>query len=1327
MPRALKILGWTLGVVIALPALLVAGVLAFVNTAPGQRLIERELPRLTAGTLALHGLSGRIPDRLRVAQLQLRDGHGAWLTLDGVTLDWSPLRLLQGVASVQSLSAARIDLPRLPASQPGVSPPAQGSGSGFTLPVRVVLDRLHVGRLDLGAAVAGAAATLGIDGSAAVASLQQGQADVTIRQIGGDGSYHLAGRLDPATLQATLQAQEGPHGPASALAGLPDLGALSLQASLNGPRAAAAVSLALAAGPLRAQARGLLDLAGMAADLDVTASAPAMAPRPDVSWQSVALDAHVHGPFARPDATGTLRIAGLKAAGGTLDSLSADVQGDAGRVDLTAVADGLRIPGPKPELLAAAPLRLQAEARLDQPARPVTFTLTHPLLQVSGHADTAGAIAAAADMTFPDLAPLAAVGGVDLQGRSQLAVHASLAGGRTSIAVDGTLGVTGGMAPLPGLIGDSAKLGVSVALQGSDITLTRAQLDGRTLSLSASGADRADVLDLDWKLALADLHVLAPSVSGTVTAQGHVAGRTTDLAVTADASGDVGAPGVPRGPITLALHATGLPSSPSGGITAQGTLDGAPLNLDADVSRDAGGTLQAQIRRADWKSAHAEGAFTLAPDATLPIGTLDLRMARLADLAPLLGQPVRGSVTATAALDADQVNLKLDAVGVGLGGNSVGRLALAARVDHPTADPVVSARLTADDIAAGGITGRATLTADGRQAALGLRLTADLAGLAGGPAQASATATLDLPGKRLSLAALQADWRGEALRLLAPARLSFGDGVAVDRLRLGLGQASLDLAGRVSPALDLTVALRGVTPDLAKPFAPAVDAAGLIQADAHLTGTPARPTGELRLTATGLRMRTGPGRALPPASLTASAALAGTSAHVQAMLAAGSTTHLSLSGDAPLAASGPLALHAIGAIDLALADPILGASGERLGGTVSLDATVGGTPAAPRLAGGIQLAHGDFQDFAQGVHLAAISAALTADGDSLRISRFSAQAGTGSIGLSGSIGVLAPGLPIELTLTMHNAQPLASDRLTATLDAQLSLRGSLQGHLAAGGSIHILRADIGVPDSLPASVAVLDVRRAGQPPPPPPPPPPDIALDITLTAPQQIFVRGRGLDAELGGTLHLGGTAAAPRPSGGFELRSGTFSVAGTTLTFSKGEVSFNGASAIDPTLDFEASSTTSNVTATLAITGYADKPKITLSSTPELPQDEVLSYLLFRRSTAQLTPFQLAAIAQALASFSGVGGGIDPLDSLRQGLGLDRLSVGGGSGGNAAELQAGRYVAQGVYVGAKQGTSGTDTQAQVQVDITKGLKLETDVGSGPGGTSVGLTYQFEY
>jgi translocation and assembly module TamB len=329
-------------------------------------------------------------------------------------------------------------------------------------------------------------------------------------------------------------------------------------------------------------------------------------------------------------------------------------------------------------------------------------------------------------------------------------------------------------------------------------------------------------------------------------------------------------------------------------------------------------------------------------------------------------------------------------------------------------------------------------------------------------------------------------------------------------------------------------------------------------------------------------------------------------------------------------------------------------------------------------------------------------------------------------------------MPVDLHFTAENARALSSNLITALVDANLTVQGDIKGDLKAGGTLHVRRADIRIPDKLPAGVAVLPVRNADAPPPPPPPPAAQsaIALNLTLSAPQQVFIRGRGLNAELGGTIHIHGTATQPIPDGGLHLRQGTLSIIGTTLNFTEGTVDFSGGGIADPSIHFVATSSSSSIVATLTVSGSVSKPKITLSSVPDMPQDEILSQLLFNTSTSKLSPFQLAQIGAALASLSGATGGFDPLESLRTTFGLDRLSVGSSSTGSPT-LEAGRYVARGVYVGAKQSASGSGTQATVQIDLAKGLKLETTAGSGSASAtgsagsadaaSVGITYQFEY
>jgi len=145
------------------------------------------------------------------------------------------------------------------------------------------------------------------------------------------------------------------------------------------------------------------------------------------------------------------------------------------------------------------------------------------------------------------------------------------------------------------------------------------------------------------------------------------------------------------------------------------------------------------------------------------------------------------------------------------------------------------------------------------------------------------------------------------------------------------------------------------------------------------------------------------------------------------------------------------------------------------------------------------------------------------------------------------------------------------------------------------------------------------------------------------------------------------------------------------------------------------------------------------------LPQDEILARLLFGESASQLTVIQVAQIGAAPASLSGVGGsGPNPLARVQNTLGLDRLSVSSGGGTTATggqssgtTVEAGRYVSDRVYVGAKESTTGF-SQVEVDVDVSKHLKLQTRVGNGSAttqgvtpendpGSSIGMVYQFEY
>jgi translocation and assembly module TamB len=690
-------------------------------------------------------------------------------------------------------------------------------------------------------------------------------------------------------------------------------------------------------------------------------------------------------------------------------------------------------------------------------------------------------------------------------------------------------------------------------------------------------------------------------------------------------------------------------------------------------------------------------------------------------------------------------------LGTNLAGSLEGRLAFVPRLGRPEAELDLNAR----NLVIGNVAGDLHLQAAGPADGLVVQLSARLPQLYGAPGAVSAAATLDLGARELRVSALSADYRSVPFRLLTPARLTFGHGVSVDDLKVGANGAVFELAGQLAPRLDLQASVTHVQPSLVNAFAPALLAKGTIEAQARLQGDSSSPTGRIQLDATGLQFADDAAAGLPPMDTHGDAELADAAARVEATLSAGAGSQLKASGTVPLRGDAALDLKIGGKLDVALLNPLLEARGLRAAGAVTVAATVTGTSGAPSVGGGITLAGGSLRDYAHGVNLSDIQAQIDGAEGGLRIRTFTAKAASGTLAMTGTFGVLQPGMPVDLRITAEKARPIASNILTAVLDTDLTVKGTALERLDVEGTIHVERATIGIPDSLPPDVAVLDVRRRGQRAPVAVGSRLVVGLNLDIQAPQQILVQGRGLDAELGGDIKITGTSEDPQVSGGFDLQRGSFTIAGNKLVLTPpGRVGFDGAGLrkkIDPTLDFTATSTVSsptvsNATVTLKISGNADAPRFDFSSTPTLPPDEIMALLLFGESASQLTALQAAEIGAALATLSGVGGsGSNPIVKLQKTLGLDRLSVGantttsatGAPENSGAAIAAGRYLTRRIYIEGKQTTTGT-SQVQVDVELTKHLKLQTRLGNGTAtiqgttpendpGSSIGLTYQIEY
>jgi translocation and assembly module TamB len=324
----------------------------------------------------------------------------------------------------------------------------------------------------------------------------------------------------------------------------------------------------------------------------------------------------------------------------------------------------------------------------------------------------------------------------------------------------------------------------------------------------------------------------------------------------------------------------------------------------------------------------------------------------------------------------------------------------------------------------------------------------------------------------------------------------------------------------------------------------------------------------------------------------------------------------------------------------------------------------------------------------------------------------------------------ATSFPMELTLSLQSARLVQTNEADATLGGQLRVAGTALAS-SLTGQIEVERAEITIPDQVGPSVPTIQVEEIGG------PagrvngtgaaagggPGFDLQLDVVVNLPGRVFVRGRGLESEWEGRIAAKGSASDPRLTGTLQIRRGAFDLLDRRFNLRRGVITFTGSSPPNPTIDIEAVAQATDVTAIVRVSGQASAPVITLESEPPLPEDEVLSRLMFNRAAGSITPLQALQLAAAVNRLRGGGPGV--LDRLRGALGVDTLDVDGGDG-NGTTVRAGRYVADGVYIEGQTGTGDQSSRARVEVEILPNLSLQADTGA-DANSGVGLKWQFDY
>ncbi|MBS1167055.1 MAG: tamB [Proteobacteria bacterium] len=1257
--------------------------------------------------IEIGAIDGALSSDVRLASITVSDRQGAWLRIEGVHLVWSRLALLGGKLDVDSLDADKIEVVRKPLPAETVDPAAGEGLSLPALPVAVKVGRLAAPNVILDASVLGEESHLAVTASANLADGSL-DADLAVRRTDskpGELTLKAAYAADTKALDLDFKADEPADGVMAELLNLPGRPSVSL--TLKG------------AGPLNEFAAGLT----LATDGISRLTGRTTIARDGNGYRFGSALTGDLAALAQPDYA--LYLAGKS----TLD-LSGRID-DAGPISIDKL------------VLVAPVLTLQGSVALAADHFPTSIDIDG---RVAGKD---GAL------------PLGGAGATTRLGEGRLrfsfghggawSLDLTAEGLSTPSVSAGTLAISGRGAATD--LGDAAKRRVDFALSGGSRGLSFADAAmgtavGGELSFSGSGRWAAGT-----PLAIDALKLATPTAEASFAGQvtdGRIEGQQKLKAASLAPFSTLAGQSL-QGSVELAANGSLVPTTGAFDLTLDGQVEAfstgiarldslltGQTKLTGRVARDTSGLKLQNFKIADpaltvsADGSHALDNTDLTATLTLPdVGRIEPKAKGAASVMLSL-KGGSGPLDLTARLSSDRLTLSgntLDGLGIDLSGKldgaafngnvkGTGRvkgkpLTLSAGLESA---PDGSRRIDglALSVADTQVTGDVALGSQGLMNGRLVVNSPDLSAIA-------PLVLMDVTGRLSANVSLTpADGQQSAKANIKAANLALaGNHVA----SADIDAAIADLLG--TPKIDGRFAAKG----LATPAASVDSLDGTAKSDGAVTAFTVKADGIAapQLTAAGL---TGFGA-------TASGRFEGNKVTLASAKVTGPNGFgADAKGTIPLSGGG-LAVDATANLPLALAQSFVATRGTRMTGTAQATLKATGSLASPALSGRVTVSGASVTDPLTTTRLDAINVALQLSGDSVRIEKATATVkGGGRLSADGTIG-LTGGLPVDIRITAAKARFTDGRIVSADVGAALSVSGSMTKGLTVSGNVDVVRAEITVPEGGGGAPVLIDVKHKNA---------PDdvnatlkriskaagggrakssvglsVGLDIAINAPRQLFVRGRGIDAELGGHLTVRGTLADVQPVGSFTLIRGRVLVIGQRITLNEGTVTLQGD--LNPYLSLSATSTSDSVAVTAAVEGYADNPSIVLSSSPDLPQDEILARFLFKRSVSDLSAIQIAQLAEAVTQLAGGGSGNGILDRLRAGTGLDDLDVNTDIEGNSA-VTAGRYISKNVYLGVTAGEGGR-TGVSVNLDITDDVKARAEATQEQ--SKVGVYFEKEY
>jgi len=408
-----------------------------------------------------------------------------------------------------------------------------------------------------------------------------------------------------------------------------------------------------------------------------------------------------------------------------------------------------------------------------------------------------------------------------------------------------------------------------------------------------------------------------------------------------------------------------------------------------------------------------------------------------------------------------------------------------------------------------------------------------------------------------------------------------------------------------------------------------------------------------------------------------------------------------------------------GQVDVAPLLAPLFSENEVIEGNIELDTHLSGTLLDPNLSGTILLQKGKFDFLKLGSHFANINLKATLDNRTVKIDSCTAtDEKQGSISAEGQIQLSPENkFAFDFSLLTSQYEVIRRDFTSVTASLKARLKGDTERASLSGDAL-VTNAELDIGSNFATGLQPLEFRYINGDDEYAPQEVPNnfqFDLDLNVKLPKEKgHIYGRGVESLWHGEATIRGPVEALQVNGGIDATKGTFQFASKEFQLVNSSIAFSGDTFTQSRLNVSAVKDLSAIRATIFLRGSIAQPRFVFQSKPELPQKEVLSYILFSKPLTDVSPMEGVMLANAALTLKGSKTPFSIFDTFKNSLGIDQINI-AKSDNQAVDpsysLQVGKYISDKLLLRLSKDVATAANRVAVQAHVSKNLSLQAEVG----------------